>query len=88
MADGSNSWWREYIFKAGDQQVASIHTLVVLDEYHHAAIKCFATRRIIRRDRALRAAEDSADDYVLVQVLNILGVVQFDCATSKLPSPQ
>jgi AraC-like DNA-binding protein len=38
-------------------------------------------------DRAIAAAESSGDDYVLVQILNILGAVQFDRATSKLPGP-
>jgi AraC-like DNA-binding protein len=38
-------------------------------------------------DRAVRDAEASGDDYVLVQVLNVLGVFHFDCATSKLPEP-
>lgn len=38
-------------------------------------------------DRALAAAEASGDDYVLVQVLNVLGAVQFDRATSKLAEP-
>jgi AraC-like DNA-binding protein len=38
-------------------------------------------------DRAIRDAEASGDDYVLVQVLNILGAFHFDCATSKLPEP-
>jgi AraC-like DNA-binding protein/tetratricopeptide (TPR) repeat protein len=36
---------------------------------------------------ALTDAEGSGDDYVLVQVLNLLGAVQFDRATSKLPEP-
>jgi AraC-like DNA-binding protein len=35
--------------------------------------------------RAVGDAEKSGDDYVMVQVLNILGAVHFDCATSKLP---
>jgi AraC-like DNA-binding protein/DNA-binding transcriptional ArsR family regulator len=38
-------------------------------------------------ERALRHAERSGDDYVLVQVLNILGAMQFDRATSKLQQP-
>jgi len=38
-------------------------------------------------ERAVRDAETSGDDYVMVQVLNILGAVHFDCATSKLPEP-
>src|SRR4029077_17363854 len=38
-------------------------------------------------DHALKDAEASGDDYVLVQVLNILGAVHFDCATSKLSEP-
>jgi AraC-like DNA-binding protein len=37
--------------------------------------------------RALANAESSRDDYVMVQILNILGAVHFDCATSKLPEP-
>jgi len=36
---------------------------------------------------AVRAAGKSADPYVQVQVLNILGVVHFDRATSKLSEP-
>ena len=38
-------------------------------------------------DRAVGDAERSGDDYVMVQVLNILGAYHFDCATSKLPEP-
>lgn len=38
-------------------------------------------------DRAIRAAEASGDDYVMVQILNILGAVRFDAATSKLLQP-
>jgi AraC-like DNA-binding protein len=38
-------------------------------------------------DRALRLAEASGDDYVMVQILNILGAVAFDRATSKLSEP-
>jgi AraC-like DNA-binding protein len=37
--------------------------------------------------RAIALAEASGDDYVLVQVLNILGATSFDRATSKLPAP-
>lgn len=38
-------------------------------------------------DRAVDDAERSGDDYVMVQVLNVLGAFHFDCATSKLPEP-
>ena len=38
-------------------------------------------------DRAVRDAEKSGDDYVMVQVLNVLGAFHFDCATSKLAEP-
>ncbi len=38
-------------------------------------------------DRAIAAAKRSGDDYVLVQILNILGATAFDRATSKLPEP-
>lgn len=38
-------------------------------------------------DRAIRLSEASGDDYVRVQVLNVLGAVHFDCATSKLANP-
>jgi len=38
-------------------------------------------------DRAIRLAETSGDDYVMVQILNILGAVSFDRATSKLEGP-
>jgi AraC-like DNA-binding protein len=38
-------------------------------------------------NRAVATAESSGDDYALVQVLNILGAVSFDRATSKLAAP-
>jgi len=38
-------------------------------------------------DRATEVAEASGDDYVVVQVLNVLGAVYFDRATSKLREP-
>ena len=38
-------------------------------------------------DRALRLAHASQDDYVLVQILNLLGALWFDRATSKLRGP-
>ena len=38
-------------------------------------------------DRAVKDAEKSGDDYVMVQVLNVLGAFHFDCAISKLPEP-
>ena len=38
-------------------------------------------------DHSIRAAEASGDEYVIVQVLNVLGAVYFDRATSKLGSP-
>lgn len=38
-------------------------------------------------DRAIQAAEASDDDYVIVQILNVLGAVHFDRATSKLTGP-
>ena len=38
-------------------------------------------------DRALKDAEASGDDYVMVQILTILGAFHFDCATSKLLEP-
>jgi AraC-like DNA-binding protein len=38
-------------------------------------------------DRAIGVAERSGDDYVMVQILNILGAVRFDRATSKLDGP-
>ena len=41
-------------------------------------------RRPIARSRMRR---ESGDDYVMVQVLNILGAFHFDCATSKLAEP-
>jgi AraC-like DNA-binding protein/tetratricopeptide (TPR) repeat protein len=37
--------------------------------------------------RAIQAAEASGDDYVIVQILNVLGAVYFDRATSKLSGP-
>ena len=36
-------------------------------------------------ERALSDAKASGDDYVMVQILNILGAFHFDRATSKLP---
>ncbi|HTP99335.1 MAG TPA: helix-turn-helix transcriptional regulator [Casimicrobiaceae bacterium] len=38
-------------------------------------------------ERALPVAAASGDDYVLVQILNVLGTVHFDRATSKLREP-
>jgi AraC-like DNA-binding protein len=38
-------------------------------------------------DRAVLAAKASGDDYVLVQVLNVLGTVHFDRATANLGAP-
>jgi AraC-like DNA-binding protein len=38
-------------------------------------------------ERAIAVAEASGDDYVMVQVLNVLGAVSFDRATSKLNLP-
>jgi len=38
-------------------------------------------------DRSLRLAQASRDDYVMVQILNILGAVSFDRATSRLGQP-
>src|SRR5690242_7889347 len=38
-------------------------------------------------ERAISDAEKSGDDYVMVQILNVLGAFHFDCATSKLPEP-
>jgi AraC-like DNA-binding protein len=38
-------------------------------------------------DHAIEVAESSGDDYVIVQILNILGAAQFDRATSKLRQP-
>ena len=38
-------------------------------------------------DRGLRLARASRDDYVMVQILNMLGAVCFDRATSKLQQP-
>lgn len=38
-------------------------------------------------NRAISDAEKSGDDYVMVQILNVLGAFHFDCATSKLPEP-
>jgi AraC-like DNA-binding protein len=37
--------------------------------------------------RAMQAAEASGDDYVIIQILNVLGAVHFDRATSKMNSP-
>jgi len=55
-----------------------IATLLARADYD--AIAAFA-------DRAVHHAEASGDDYVMVQILNILGAVAFDRATSKLPEP-
>lgn len=38
-------------------------------------------------ERAIQVAEASGDDYVIVQILNVLGAVYFDRATSKLNAP-
>lgn len=38
-------------------------------------------------ERAIRVAEASDDAYVIVQILNVLGAVHFDLATSRLSGP-
>jgi AraC-like DNA-binding protein len=38
-------------------------------------------------DHAMDVARSSGDDYALMQILNVLGAVQFDRATSKLQGP-
>jgi AraC-like DNA-binding protein/tetratricopeptide (TPR) repeat protein len=57
-----------------------IHIAILLARANYEGIAAHA-------DRAVRDAEASRDDYVLVQVLNVLGAFHFDCATSKLPEP-
>ena len=42
---------------------------------------------LAQADQAIRVAEASGDDYVIVQILNVLGAVHFDRATSKLDEP-
>ena len=44
-------------------------------------------KALAESDRAIRAAEASEDDYALVQVLNVLGAVYFDRATTNLEGP-
>lgn len=55
-----------------------IRIAILLARADYAAIESIA-------GRAVRLAEASGDDYVRVQVLNILGAFHFDAATSKLP---
>ena len=57
-----------------------IRIAILLARADYAAIAALAKR-------ALELAEASGDDYVRVQVLNILGAYHFDRATSKLPQP-
>ncbi len=60
--------------------VIRIQIAVLLARADYGAIKALS-------DRAITAAKRSRDDYVLVQVLNILGATAFDRATAKLPEP-
>jgi tetratricopeptide (TPR) repeat protein len=70
--------------RAGDWAYAAfalrIRIAVLLAHTDYAAAAALA-------DRAIRLAEASGDDYVTVQILNILGAVSFDRATSKLDGP-
>ncbi len=55
-----------------------IRIAILLARGEYAAIALLA-------ERAVRLAQSSGDDYVHVQVLNVLGAFHFDRATSKLP---
>ena len=50
----------------------------------HLARREYAAIALIA-ERAVKLAQSSGDDYVHVQVLNVLGAFHFDRATSKLP---
>ena len=69
---------------AGDQAYAAfalrIRIAILLARADYDRIATLA-------NRALATAEASGDDYVIVQILNILGAVSFDRATSKLAAP-
>jgi AraC-like DNA-binding protein len=69
---------------AGDREHAAfalrIRIAILLARADYDGIAAIAAR-------ALRLAKASRDDYVLVQILNILGAVAFDRATSKLGQP-
>jgi len=74
----------EPLEEAGDFAYAAfalrIRIAILLARADHAGA-------IEHAERAIRDAEASRDDYVIVQILNILGTVHFDAATSKLPGP-
>jgi len=69
---------------AGDQAYAAfamrIRIAILLARADYDAVAPLAAR-------AIGLAEASGDDYVVVQVLNVLGAVSFDRATSKLNLP-
>ena len=84
-------------YSAAEEQLDAL--IDRLEEHGDAAYAAFALRihiaiLLARADygriaamgeRALRLAQASGDDYVHVQILNILGAFHFDRATSKLP---
>ena len=74
----------ERLEQVGDRTYAAfalrIRIAILLASAEYESIAALA-------DRAIGAAEASGDDYVLVQILNVLGAVHFDRATSKLPEP-
>ncbi len=70
--------------ESGDRSYAAfalrIRIAILLARADYDAVAPFA-------ERAIALAEASGDDYVIVQVLNVLGAVSFDRATSKLNLP-
>jgi AraC-like DNA-binding protein len=71
--------------KGGDPGYAAfalrIRMAILLARADYEGVAAFASR-------SLRLARASRDDYVIVQILNILGAVCFDRATSKLQQQQ
>ena len=74
----------EVLESAGDAAYAAFalrtRIAILLARADYAAIAALA-------DRAIALAEAGGDDYVIVQVFNILGAASFDRATSKLDAP-
>ena len=70
--------------RVGDRAYAAfalrIRIAILLARTEYDAVSALA-------DRAIMTAEGSGDSYVIVQILNILGAVCFDRATTKLTEP-
>lgn len=84
VAESSLETLAEELERAGDLGTAAfalrVRLAILLARTDYGAAENVAAR-------ALRLAQASGDDYVLVQVLNVIGATCFDRATSRLGEP-